>query len=65
MYLIRLQKTIAFSFQYKNKPVVFVVKSGKIFGSLEDSALGRFFLRPCPYNKECYVLVQKRALYNV
>jgi hypothetical protein len=56
------KETATITYKYKNKPVVFVVRNGKIFGSLEDPTLGRFFLRPCPYNKNCYVLVQKRAV---
>merc|ERR1712212_1410014 len=54
--------TATVTYKYKNKMVVFVVKHGKIYGTLEDSVLGRFFLRPCPYNQECSILVQKRPM---
>ena len=48
------------NFQFKNQNVEFVIKRGKIFGSLNVD--GRIMLKPCPETEtpNCHILLYKR-----
>ena len=49
-----------FSFQNGSRQTAFVVKRGKIFGTVEDEDLGTIYLKPCPGDaQDCQILLVK------